>query len=132
MSTSANTLAKAAQRLATKDVAALEVQIGLRQIALEHDPNLKDNLGWDPKYDDTMMGSLDEVRALGRRVLRVWNKALHDLVCGQEAADTQQRQAIFNALNIGESAVIGVIAGALISVSAPAVLAAALPPLIVK
>src|SRR5258708_17469859 len=123
---------KEAQRLESKDEASLELLVGLRAKAIEKNPALKDTVDLEPKYDGTTMGALDDVKALGRRILKRWNKELHGLVCENKTADQKDRKAILDALNLGQAAVIGAVAGALIGLAVPAPIAAALAPLIVK
>jgi hypothetical protein len=122
----------AAQSLNSRDEAALEVLIGLRQKAIERDPSLKDNVEFEPKYDGTTMGPLEEVKKLGLRILKKWNKELHEVVCGKGTKDKKDRAAVLESLNLGEAAVIGAVASALLSLGVVAALAAALAPLIVK
>jgi hypothetical protein len=122
----------AAQKLGSRDEAALEVLLGLRQKAIERDPALKDDVEFEPKYDGTTMGPLDDLRKLGRRILKKWNKELQEVVCGKGAKNKKDRAAVLESLNLGEAAVIAAVASALLSLGVVAALAAALAPLIVK
>lgn len=122
----------AAKRLEKKDEAALELLVGLRAKAIELDPTLIDRVDLEPKYDGPLMGTLDDVRDLGRRILKRWNKELYGLVCEVKSDDQKARTAILDALNLGQAAVIGAVAGALMTLTVPAPIAAALAPLIVK
>src|SRR6266436_3999156 len=89
-----------ATRLAQqKDDKALELLVGMRAKAIEENPNLKDQVALEPMYDESIMGSMDDVRALGQRVLKRWNKELHGLVCGNQPTDQKERDAILGALN---------------------------------
>jgi hypothetical protein len=124
---------EAAQRLYKQnDEEALEVLIGKRELAVKRDPTLKDNVDLEPRYDEDIMGPLDGVKAVGKSVLRRWNGELCDLVCGNNAGDSQDRKAVLDSLNIGEAALIGSVAGALLSLGVYAAIAAAVAPLIVK
>lgn len=125
-------VAAAANRLYQNDEASLEITIGLRAKAIERNPALKDNVDFTPTYDTTIMGPLEDVRALGHRILDRWNKELHGLVCGTKAEDVKQRTAVLNALNLGDAAVIGAVAGGLIALTVPPALAAPLASLIAK
>jgi|SRR5271165_5228882 len=127
-----STVVNEAKRLETRDEASLELLVGLRAKALEENPALEDTVDLEPKYDTATMGALDDVKALGRRIAKRWNKELYGLVCENKAGDPQDRKAILDALNLGEAAVIGAVAGALIALTVPAPIAAALAPLIVK
>lgn len=121
-----------AERLSSRDEDALELLLGMRARAIEKTPALQDNPDFEPKYDGQTMGAIDDLKALGRRILNRWNKELHGIVCGGTAGDKSGRSAIMNSLNLGEAAVIAAVAGALLSAGAAAALAAAAAPLIVK
>jgi len=121
-----------ANRLATKDEAALELLLGMREKAIEENPQLREDLYFEPKYDGRLMGPLEDIRGLGRRILNRWNKQLYGLVCGKGGENEKERDAILGALNIGETAVIGAVAAALLALGVPPPIAAPLAPLIVK
>jgi hypothetical protein len=125
-------VASAAQRLSSRDEASLEMLVALRQRALEGDPKLSDNVDFEPKYDSNTMGALDDLRDLGRRILKRWNKELCKIVCSEGVGYEKDRAAVLQSLNLGEAAVIAAVAGALLSIGVVAALAAALAPLIVK
>jgi hypothetical protein len=128
-----NVVVDAAKRLnKEKDEVALEVLIGMRAKAIEKDPGLEENVDFEPKYEVATMGALDDVKALGRRVVNRWNKELYGVVCGKEAGDQKDRKAVLASLNAGEAAVIAAVATALLSMGVVAALAAAVAPLIVK
>ena len=93
----------AAQRLdKQKDEVALELLVGMREKAIQKNPALKDDVDFEPKYDSTTMGPMDDVKALGRRILNRWNKELCGMVCGSTAADQKDRKAVLDSLNLGE------------------------------
>jgi hypothetical protein len=122
----------AAVELSKRDEAALELLLGLRAEAIETDPSLKDNVNLEPKYEAALMGPLDDIKALGRRILKRWNKELHDVVCSSANPDQKDREAILSSLDLGETAVIAAVATALLGLTVPAAFAAVLAPLIVK
>lgn len=122
----------AAKRLQDRDETALLIQVGLRQKAVELNPTLKDQAELETKYDENTMGALDDIKALGNRVLKRWNKELYGLVCSNSGADEKERQAVLNSLNLGQAAVIAAVAGALMGIGVPAPVAAPLAPLITK
>jgi hypothetical protein len=125
---------EAANRLATKDAASLEVLVGMIDTELSKDPSLKEQAYLEPKYssDELMGGRLDELRAIGRKILKRWNKELHGLVCAQQGSDQKDREAILGALSLNQAAVIAAVATALLGLGVPAPIAAALAPLIAK
>ena len=79
------------------------------------------------------MGLIDDVKALGWRILTRWNKEMHVVICSSEKPEDQElRKKVFVALRLDEAALIAVIAPALLWIGAPAAIAAAVAPLIVK
>lgn len=129
----ANEVVEAAQRLnAQKDEAALELLLGMRAAAVEADRSLSDDLSLDLKYDSQTMGALDDVKRLGARVLKRWNKELYAVVCGNGGQDTKERKQLLDSLNLGEAAVISAVAGILLSFGIAGVIVAPLAPLIVR
>jgi hypothetical protein len=121
-----------AKRLKDRDETALITLVGLREKAIDLNPALKDKVDLEPKYDSKTMGTLDDIQALGLRVLKRWNKELYSLVCSNTGGDEKDRQAILDSLNLGETAVIAAVAGALMALGVPAPVAAALAPLITR
>lgn len=66
--------------------------------------------------DDELAGPVDDAILLGKRILRRWQKAIYDLVCGTEDADPQVRKTILNALKLDSSdALAAAVASVLIS-----------------
>jgi len=129
----AKTVADAANRLyKQKDEDALEVLIGMREKAIDANPALKDDVEFEPQYEFETMGGLDELKAMGRRILNRWNKELYGVVCGGKSGDQKDRKAVLDSLNLGETAVIAAVASALLTLGVYAAIAAALAPLIVK
>lgn len=123
----------AAQRLyQEKDEVGLELLLGMRDKAIEKNSALGDDPNFEPKYEGPIMGTIDEIKDLGKRILARWNKELYGLVCGAGGADKEERKAVFDSLNLGEAAVVAAIAGALLSIGAPAAVAAVAAPLVVK
>lgn len=119
-----------AKRLQKRDETSLLELVGRQTKAIELNPALKDKVDLDPKYDSTTMGAMDDLKALGLRVLKRWNKELYSMVCSNKGSDVKDRQAILDSLNLGETAVIAAVAGALMALGVPAPVAAALAPLI--
>jgi hypothetical protein len=121
-----------ANRLKDRDEAALVKQVGLRSKAIDLNPALQDNVDLEPKYDSKTMGPLNDIEALGLRVLKRWNEELYGLVCSNKGSNKKDRQAILNSLSLGDTAIIAAVAGALVALGVPAPVAAALAPLITK
>jgi hypothetical protein len=122
----------AAEQLRAKDEEALALEIGLRSRHIDGDPSGADNPTLSVAYG-THMGLIDDVKALGWRILTRWNKEMHVVICSSEKPEDQElRKKVFVALRLDEAALIAVIAPALLWIGAPAAIAAAVAPLIVK
>ena len=115
-----------------KNDEALLVLIGMRQQEIGNHPELENDPNLQVQYSESMMGSLDDLKRLGKRVASRWNKELFGVVCSNESKDSKEREALLNSLNVGEAAVIAAVAAALISLGVGAAIAAPLAPLIVR
>jgi hypothetical protein len=125
-------VADAASRLSSKDESSLELLIGMRENAIIDNPSLKDNADFEPLYRTETMGALDDIRALGQRILHRWNVELYTVICSGKDEDPKDRKAVLDSLNLGEAAVLAAVASALLTMGASAAIAAAVTPLIVK
>jgi hypothetical protein len=128
-------LIAAAQRLREKkDEEALAFEIGVRSKRIEADPGAADNPNLVVIYGAHLgMGAIDDIKALGWRILGRWNKEVYGVVCSsQKAEDQEMRKKILGALSLDEAALIAVIAPTLIWLGAPAAIAAPVAPLLVK
>jgi hypothetical protein len=127
----------AATKLLTKDEAALLLEIGLRKKAIDADPTAADDPNLHVVYDSTHMGLLDDVKSLGLRIMSRWNKELYGLVCPPKSAKgnveaKKLRDKLLGALNLDEAALIAAVVPGLMFLGAPAAIAAAVAPVIVK
>jgi hypothetical protein len=124
---------EAANRLyERRDDSALELLIGMREKAIENNPALADKVDLEPKYEVETMGALDDIRALGKRIVNRWNRELCGVVCGAKTDDQKSREAILKSLNLSEIAVIATVTSALLSLGVTAAIAAALSPIVVR
>ena len=115
-----------------KDEVGLELLIGMRYRAVKEIPALKDNVEFEPEYEAQTMGPLDDIKAVGRKILNRWNKELYSLVCNKKGDDQKDRKAILDSLSLSETAVIGAVATTLLTLGVAAAIAAPVAPLIVK
>jgi hypothetical protein len=129
----------AAKALQSKDEEALLLEVGLRDKAIQADPARGSDPHLQVEYDSTHMGLIDDIKSLGRRIMTRWNKELYGVVCGEmkpggaEAAeDKKMRDDLLKSLNLGDAAVIGAVVTALITLGAPAAIAAPVAPFLVK
>lgn len=128
-----NAVSAAVDRLSAKDEESLVLLLGMREKAIERNPELRDDVDFLPEYDSSTMGVLDGVKSLGRRILRRWNKELYGVVCGNKPEDAEERSKIMTALNLGAGAAATAIATTLTSwLAVPAALAVVLAPILVK
>lgn len=111
------------------DVDPLYILIGKQERAIDVDPVLAFDPALTPQYEKAMMGPLDGLKELGRRIARKWARALHDLICGGK--DDAARKQLFDALSISEAATIGAVTTLLLPVLSPPI-AAAVAVVIVK
>jgi hypothetical protein len=108
------------------DEGQLYEQLGIRIQAITKDLNIAGSLEPHVVYDGSIMGPLDDVRELGRRVFKRWNKEAHELICGTKVEDRQERESVLAALGGGDVAVAAALTALLIHVG----LAPALAPVV--
>ena len=132
MANTTEVIERAQQLAKEKQEPALEVLLGMLDEELTHHPELKDQVSYEPQYKDGEMGSLDDLKFVGLRVLNRWNKELHALVCGNKPEDAAQRNNFLASLSLGEAAVIGAVVTALLPLGVPPIVAAPLAAIIVK
>jgi hypothetical protein len=120
---------EAAKSYAGFDEEALLVVLGKQEKVIAANPALAADPMLNPTYDSTHMGVIDDVKAVGRRVMKRWNRELYRLVCGAETSE--ERDKLLAALNLGETAAIAAVASLLLAI-APAAVAAPLAALLVK
>ena len=105
---------QAIEKLIRADDDTLLEQLGLRLRAnasgqaevMELNPSLV--------HDAHLMGPLDDLRDLGGRIFRRWNRELFKLVCGGSDDDGKDRESVLEALGLGDVALGGVLATILI------------------
>lgn len=124
-------IVEAAVALCDHDEASLELQIGKIDKATKTDPSIADDPNPQIAYDGNTMGPIDDLRDIGRRITKKWAKVLHDIVCGDDEKNAEDRKKVLDSVGLGEVAMIGAVAAALSTLVTPA-LAAPLAALIVK
>src|ERR1700744_809459 len=100
--------------LATYDESALIELLGIRAKAIESNNALAGELSPKATYDAKFMGPLDDIKALGLKILNRWNRELYNIVCGGSQDDKDDRKKILNALTLGEGAAIAALIPVLI------------------
>jgi hypothetical protein len=131
---SAQTISEAQiQSLVQSDEDQLLEVLGMRSAVVSQDlgRSADPNLSVAPS-DLKAMGIKDDLKALGRRILRRWNRSAYQIACGSDPEDSKARSELTKALGIGEAAAIGVLTGALIGVGLMAALAPVVSAILVK
>jgi hypothetical protein len=120
-------------KLLTADDDTLYEQLGMRARAVQSQAPGAMQYGVALTHDANVMGPLDDLRTLGKRLLARWNGELYKVFCGSEDADKKDRDSLFNAIGLGEVAIAAAMTGVLVSsfAVAPAV-AAVVAALVVK
>lgn len=90
-------------------------QLGIRAQAIRANPAVSASFQPAVVYEATTMGVMEDVRDLGRRIFRRWNREAHKLVCGGEDMDKEDREKLAAAFGLGDAAVAGVIASLMVS-----------------
>ena len=125
-------LTTVANDLAGYDESALIELLGIRAKSIERDPSIAGNLSPKVSYDAKFLGPLDEIKALGLRILNRWNKELFNIVCGSSKDDEQDRTKVLNALTLSEGAAIAALIPVLTALGLAPALAGVLAAIIVK
>ena len=121
-----------AEDLATYDESALIELLGIRAKLIQSDNSIAGDLSPKATYDAKFMGPLDDIKALGLRILNRWNRELFSIVCGSSNDDKEDRNKILNALTLGEGAAIAALIPVLVGLGLAPPLAAVLAAIIVK
>lgn len=107
--------AAAVTPLLAADEDTLFAELGIRASALAED--LAVAASFDPvvSYSEAQMGAMDDVRALGRRLFRRWNRELHALICGHDPDDEKERKEVAAAIGLGQTGFAAYLAIMLVS-----------------
>lgn len=123
----------AVANLLESDEDQLYEQLGIIAKAMGGNPSVSASFQPKVTYSEAVMGPMDDVRDLGKRIFRRWNKEAHKLICGSEEIDEKDREKLKQAFGFGEVTVAGALTGLLVTQFglAPAI-AAVLAALIAK
>lgn len=119
--------------LAVDDENTLLEQLGIRAKATQQGQSNGMGYTAEPTYDAQVMGVMDDVRTLGRRLLNRWNLELYKVMCGSESGDKQDRESLLKAIGATDVALAAAMTAVLVSsfAVAPAV-ATVIAALVVK
>ncbi|WP_316193856.1 hypothetical protein [Bradyrhizobium sp. SZCCHNRI1029] len=118
--------------LAGYDESNLIEMLGIRARQIQSNHTIAGEFSPDVTYDAKFMGPLDDIKALGLRILNRWNRELFNIVCGASNDDKEDRTKILNALTLGEGAAIAALIPVLTGLGLAPALAAVLAAIIVK
>jgi hypothetical protein len=120
-------------KLLKSDVNQLYEQLGIRSAALRVDPATAGSFDPAVVYEGSHIGMKDEVRELGKRLFKRWNREGFALLCGGAAEDEADRQQMMKAVGLGDTAAAAALSALLVSNFgvAPAI-AAVVAALVVK
>jgi hypothetical protein len=105
----------AVQALMDKDEEQLYQELGLRLRAMQENPALSGS--FTPQIDTHLeaLGPVEDLKDFGQRFFKRVNKQAYQLICGTEAADSEERENIIDAFGIGREAVAPAIAALLVT-----------------
>jgi hypothetical protein len=97
------------------DTDQLYEQLGVRIKALSQNPAISGSFAPDVSYDAQVMGPLDNIRRFGRLYFNRVNRQCHDLVCGQDSKDTEERKKVVHAFGLTKEDLGSAIAALLVA-----------------
>jgi hypothetical protein len=77
-------------------------ELGIRAKAIASDPAASGSFAPDVTFDAAAMGPLDDLRSFGEKFFKRFNAEAYNLVCGEDAEDTEERNALLEAFNLDE------------------------------
>ena len=120
-------------KLLQSDESQLLEQLGMRSALVTRDLSRSAELQPSVAMQDVLaMGVKDDMKELGRRILKRWNRSAYDLECGNDPDDAKTRTELTSALGLGEAAAIGALTTALIGIGLMAALAHVVAAILVK
>lgn len=119
------------EALLAADEADLLQEIGRRQLMLEAAPDAAAmvQLELPAMATEAIWGDLS---ALGRRVLKRFERELHDLICGEAEGVAKEREQLAAALRLDQASIVAAVTALLIQLSCPALVAPLVATLIVR
>jgi len=105
---------QAVEKLIHADEDTLLEMLGLRLRATQS--RQADVMDYNPSlvHDAQLMGPLDDLRELGGRIFRRWNRELFKVLCGGSDEDGKDRDSLLEALGLGDGALGAALATVLI------------------
>jgi|LakMenEpi03Aug12_release.lakeMendotaPanAssembly.Ray.scaffolds.fasta_scaffold503109_2 hypothetical protein len=133
MSDLANQAEPIVKKLLKADENQLYEQLGIRDQAIQADPEKSGSLDPQVTYNQAQMGAKEDVLELGKNIFDRWAVEAYKLACGSEDKDLEDREKLITATGVSEVAIASAIAGLLISqLAVPAAIAPVIAAIAVK
>ena len=130
---SPNSLDTVIQGLVGSDEDQLLAQLGMRALAATGDLSQSAHFAPDLRgVAPDKMGAQEELKKLGKRILKRWNESAYQLACGNDPEDDKARSDVRSALGLGKAAAIGALATGLIGLGLMPALAPVLAAILVN
>jgi len=108
-------------------------QLGMRSAVVSRDVTRSADFQLSVKAADiAAMGIKDDMKVVGGKIVRRWNRSAYELACGTDPDDSRSREDLQKALGIGEGAAIAALTAGLIGIGLMAALAPLIATIIVK
>lgn len=133
MSDLANQAEPIVKKLLKADENQLYEQLGIRDQAIQADPDKSGSLDPQVTYKGAQLGTKEDVLELGKNIFDRWAVESYKLACGSEDEDLEDRKKLITASGVSEVAFASALAGLLISqLAVPAALAPVIAAIVVK
>ncbi len=114
------------------DEESLIKQVAMRAEATKVDPAIAGSYDPTVTYDFEHAGIADDLRDLGGRILRRWERELYGVVCGTSQEDAEDRANILSKIGADDAVLGAAVASVLIGLGVSAAVAAVLAALLLK
>ncbi|MEO3413915.1 hypothetical protein AAFO92_04555 [Roseovarius sp. CAU 1744] len=108
----------AAERLGASDTTNLLEEIARREAVAQQDESVLTDPALDGGYATAEMALGDNLKEIGDRLMKVWIRRLHGVICGGSGSD-EERKKIADLANLNESAAIAAVTAALLPFTSP-------------
>ena len=133
MSDLANQAEPIVKKLLKADEKQLYEQLGIRDQAIQADPEKSGSLDPQVTYNQAQMGAKEDVLELGKKIFDLWSVETYKLACGSEDEDLEDRKKLVTATGVSEVAIASAMASLLITqLAVPAAIAPVIAAIAVK
>jgi hypothetical protein len=133
MSDLANQAEPIVKKLLKADENQLYEKLGIRDQAIQADPDKSGSLDPQVTYNQAQMGAKEDVLELGKNIFDRWAVEAYKLACGSEDEDLEDRKKLITATGVSEVAIASALASLLITqLAVPAALAPVIAAIAVK